>query len=130
MVRSRLDDGTKHMTILDNIESLFVDVDGTLVFWEGKPGRVFRGVPREDLHKHCRVNEELVEALKRWSNEDNFLVVWTTGGKAHADWAVKLTGLEGFVNMVCGKPHALIDDGTTHWDRHLRIFDQHLEEVR
>lgn len=112
------------MIIASGIEALFVDVDGTLVFWEGKPGRMVRGVPQEHLHQFCTINQKLIEALKHWKDSSKFLAVWSMGGKEHADWAVLLTGLESIVDATLPKPCAIVDDGTRRWNRHLKFFNQ------
>ncbi len=107
---------------MESCESLFVDVDGTLLFWDEKPGRVTRGVPLEQLHLHCIVNVTLVERLKRWKKPGNLLVVWSMGGKDHAQWAVKLVGLQGAVDVCLPKPCGLVDDAGDRWNRHLQFF--------
>ena len=88
-------------------KSIYVDVDGCLIFWPGdKPGVRNEGKPL--------VNIELVEHLQIWRKEtvesDAQLVVWSANGKEHAEMAVKLAGIEDIVDVCLTKPTTLIDD--------------------
>jgi len=95
--------------------TIFVDVDGTLLFWPGKnPG----GPPRngeEGYGKEPEVNVGLVEHIREKIKEGVTVVVWITGGPEHAKMAVRLCGLiNERVNgkiLCCGKPGTCFDDG-------------------
>jgi hypothetical protein len=90
--------------------SLAVDVDGTLVFWDGfpdKPGKA-RGKPTP--------NEPLVAALIRWKRgrPDRHLTVWSKGGIEHVRRICALCRLTPYVDVMLEKPNLLVDD-STNW---------------
>lgn len=116
------------MKIREDIDIVFCDVDGTLIFWNEKPGRQIRGVPREQFHLHCTKNVELIESLKLWKSlGGKFLAVWSKGGKEHSDWAVNFIAASGYVDATLPKPQMLIDDGPKRWNKGLFITNQLLE---
>lgn len=101
---------------------VFVDVDGTLLVWPTKPGsphsleleaarRFARGEPLSALQaaRLPRVNAELVRALKLWQEQTGgTIVIWTMGGRAHAELARTLCWLDGAVCIA--KPDLAVDD--------------------
>ena len=92
-------------------EALYVDVDGTLVFWPGgKPGRV----PRKGEPHHGELparNVALIAALQAWWRRERQLVVWTAGGQRHAKWAVDYCGIASITTAALAKPSIIVDDG-------------------
>ena len=74
--------------------ALLVDVDGTLVLWQGTYDE--RG--REDWIP----NRALVSAIERylWDNPRTVLVVWSGGGEAYAqEWGARVLGHEDFTPL-------------------------------
>jgi hypothetical protein len=95
---------------LGHYRNLYVDVDGTLVFWpDPTPGLYQAGKP-------YTINQELVDKLKLWRLRmpNGVLVVWSGTGKQHAEWAVKTCGIDDIVDVALAKPSAMIDD-TLAW---------------
>ena len=99
--------------------TICVDVDGTLILWPGKAGRVPRDGQGRMVYDIYTVNHALVKALKRWRERTSGqIVIWTWGGKEHAERAAKWCGID---HAVCiGKPDYVIDDGSL--DRIIRQF--------
>jgi len=99
---------------LPAVNSLFVDVDGTLLLWPGKPGRVPRhGEPH--YGEPPTINSPLVDALYAWKavSPGRFLAVWTRGGAEHARMAVALCAINAIVDVCILKPDAFVDDAPT-----------------
>ena len=100
---------------------LFVDVDGTLLFW---PGDELGDVPRPGQRGHGQapaVNIELVDALVAWRGETPLskLFVWSANGAEHARWAARVCGLQDLADGYLDKPQkgdGVIDD-KPEWHR-------------
>lgn len=87
--------------------AIYVDVDGTLLIWPGKPGRV----PRKGEAGHGfppRINYRLVNALQNWHRCGKVLVLWSRGGVGHCEYAARLCGLAP--DACLPKPRIAIDD--------------------
>lgn len=101
--------------MLPDVDSLAVDVDGTLLLWPGdKPGHVPRpGEPGFGLSPV--VNVGLVRAIKEWKQKDprRYLMVWTRGGVDHARDAVVRCDLIREADVCCLKPRSFVDDNET-----------------
>ncbi len=90
-----------------DIETIYLDVDGTLIQW---PGCVGDGEPW--------ANRTLIARLRAWLDEgDRRLFVWSYGGVAHARKAVEFCGIADIVSGCMGKPTVIIDDDLTWFDR-------------
>jgi hydroxymethylpyrimidine pyrophosphatase-like HAD family hydrolase len=83
------------MYVLKSDKTLFVDVDDTLVIWEGESYRPHK--------KH-------VELIKRFHKRNQPVVVWSAGGWEWAERIVKELGLEPYVTAIMSKPVWWIDD--------------------
>lgn len=87
--------------------AVYVDVDGTLLLWPDRPGRVPR--PGEPGHgKPPTINKALADALRAWHRGGRCLVLWSRGGKAHCEYAAQLCGLKP--DACLPKPRVAIDD--------------------
>ena len=84
------------------MRSLFVDVDDTLL----RSGRIVGPV---------------AAAIEAAMSQGTDVVVWSARGKAHAERAAQMAGLEGRVTCV-GKPDAIIDDRGWGWIRYARVL--------
>lgn len=82
-------------------DTVYVDVDSTLLMW---PNGVNNGAPV--------INVRLVAELLKWrKGRAGTIVIWTTGGKAHAEKAAQLC-FPGDLDVTCvAKPDLVIDDG-------------------
>jgi hydroxymethylpyrimidine pyrophosphatase-like HAD family hydrolase len=76
-----------------------VDVDGTLLFQNGKP------------------NFRIVEFCKRKKSEGFTLFLWSSRGESHALEALKKCNLEGVFEHVLSKPGYIVDDKGWTWTR-------------
>jgi predicted HAD superfamily phosphohydrolase YqeG len=83
------------MNVIKSDKCLFVDVDDTLVIWEGSSYRPH--------FKH-------IEMIKRFHNRGQPVIVWSAGGWAWAARVVKELNLESYVTQVMSKPSWFIDD--------------------
>jgi hypothetical protein len=110
-----------------NFNRIYVDVDGCLLFWPGKRGRVPR--PGEPGHgQPPEINKALADALREWkkqparqyvvwgvkqkqvSDTAKTLVVWTAGGAQHAKDAANLCDIADIVDAFLPKPDCFVDD--------------------
>ncbi len=102
---------------LHKYQTIFVDVDGTLIIWSGdRPGRAFSGSPK--------VNTKLIDFLKtaKKENPNVKIYVWSTGGQDHARWAVDYADLNGYVDYCMAKPGLIVDDSFTWLKKRARMF--------
>jgi len=87
---------------------IYVDIDGTLLFWPGKS----KGTPpkknEEGYGLKPEVNRPLVAALKAWHKDKRFLAFWSRGGAEHCRNTAKLCGLSP--DACLPKPYACFDD--------------------
>ncbi len=94
-----------------------INVDGTLIFWQGEnPGRV----PRKGELGYGElptINKKLIEEIKFFKRAGSEIVIWSGGGKKHAEWACEFTGITKYVDFICSKPYLLIDDKFKWLDR-------------
>jgi hypothetical protein len=97
------------MIVLESHNPAFYDVDDTLIMRTGKvPGAIEMKVPRGSIwvkphEPHCRIIKEL-------HAQGITIVVWSQGGADHAARAVRLLGLEEYVDLCIEKPHWVVDD--------------------
>lgn len=109
---------------------VYVDVDGTLLLWPGNPGaptqqqvenamKAYRSEPFFDELMPA-VNVELVDRLKDWQQRSGgCIVIWSMGGKAHAEMARAFCGL--LMATCLAKPDIAIDDGGENFLRKLPV---------
>lgn len=101
---------------LKKFQTLFVDVDGTLIIWSGAhPGRAFSGSPK--------VNTKLADWLitTKKGNPNVQIYVWSRGGQQHARWAVQYAHLDGYVAQCMAKPDLFVDDSFTWLKKRSRM---------
>jgi len=105
-------------------ETLYVDVDGTLLIWpQPDPSRP----PPAPLipYDRAEIDHEVVRALRRWkaANPDGQLIVWSMRGRKHAERAVGVCDLADVVDLVLAKPGTMIDDAPwLVWFRDMRLL--------
>jgi len=91
--------------------SIAVDVDGTLLLWEGEdPGIPGNGTPQP--------NAVLIETLRGWKRSDpaRELTVWSGMGRVHAAKAVAFLGIEDIADHIMAKPSVMFDDAPGWFD--------------
>jgi predicted phosphatase len=101
------------MKVYSSDNSVFFDVDDTLILWNPTPEQkkangfkyqdddgVFTYVPHK-IH---------IESLKNHKSRGHFVVVWSAGGYKWAEKAVKMLELEEYVDLVIAKPKWCYDD--------------------
>ncbi len=101
---------------LHKYQTIFVDVDGTIILWsKAHPGKAFSGSPR--------INTKLVDFLKtaKEENPNVKIYVWSTGGQDHANWAVDYADLNDAVEYCMAKPRLMIDDSFTWLKKRARM---------
>lgn len=83
------------MQVINNDKVLFVDVDDTLVIWEGVG---------------YRPHKRHIEYLYRFYERNQPIIVWSAGGYEWAARIVKELGIEDIVSLVMSKPAWYMDD--------------------
>lgn len=93
----------------DETPTIYVDVDGTMVFWPGAdPGEA--PIPwTPELNNWPAINIPLVDALKAWRGKGGrCLVIWSRAGARHARQMAQFCGLSA--DAYLPKPRMAIDD--------------------
>lgn len=113
---------------------VYIDVDGTLLLWDKKQGRVPRGVLIEDLRKFCTINYTVVEYIERKFSEGSIICIWSKGGRFHSKMAAsrEFCDIEKYVSFYLQKPSVIVDDSWKSGivnSRCVEIFDQKLKKV-
>lgn len=107
------------MLKLPDKNTVFFDVDGTLVLWETDctpelleaEGIHFDRQVQKNIIKEMMVPHRVhIELLKEFKQKGKVVVVWSQGGSDWAETVVKTLGLEEFVDLVVSKPHWWVDD--------------------
>lgn len=88
-------------------DTVFVDVDGTLLIWP--TGRAGEGQPIRNL--------DLCLKLQAWKTPDRRIYVWSKGGHAHARRAVEFCELGDIVSGCLEKPTRMVDDSFAWLDK-------------
>lgn len=97
------------------MKTIFIDVDGTLVFWPGKDPGVKTSTTTPEI------NTKLIEKIIEWKKQGNDIIVWSAAGKVHAKWVVGYVGIEKYVDYISAKPNIYVDDNFRWCDRIERI---------
>lgn len=109
---------TKICNVLESTNSIFFDVDNTLVMWE---------VSKEDIQSNRRVirvkdpyiddliiallpHQTHINILKRNHAQGRIIVVWSAAGAIWAELIVKTLKLEKYVSLIMEKPSLYVDD--------------------
>lgn len=97
----------------------FFDIDGTLVRWrltqdDWNYNRVIK-VPfiGDDGQEYCDYiapHERHIQQLKQHKARGHTIIAWSAGGEQWAAKAVRLLGLEPFIDLVISKPLWAYDD--------------------
>lgn len=116
------------MTVIENEQMVFVDVDGTLII-HVDPDDTSHGLklldvldPVTNSHVIVGINEPMVRLVKEEWHRGSHVFVWSRGGYAWAANVVKALGLAPCVHFVLSKPLVYFDDlESSEWLKH-RVF--------
>lgn len=90
------------------------DVDDTLVLWNIKRNNEHLKIPficpYEGHVEYCIPHTEHIKALKEHHKKGDTVIVWSAGGWAWAQEAVRVLGLDKYVDFVMDKPAQYYDD--------------------
>lgn len=116
------------MKVLKNTNTVWFDVDDTLVKWGSCPeeerqylipitcpvGKVFDEEGNESESpswtEYLRPHRKHIEQLKRHKLRGHKVIVWSQGGGEWAEAVVKALQLEQYVDLVTSKPTWVYDD--------------------
>lgn len=87
------------MFVIESDKTLFVDVDDTLVMWNG--------------HTYTP-HLEHIELIKRFKERRQPVIVWSAGGYEWALRVVQELKLEQYITAVMAKPEWWMDDKPAH----------------
>lgn len=90
-----------------DMETAFVDVDGTLLLWPS--GAVGEGTPAP--------NTALVRRLRAWKAKDRRIYLWSRGGESHARQAAAFCDASDLFDAFLNKPSVMIDDAHRWMER-------------
>ena len=102
------------MIVNNNDQGVCFDVDDTLILWDHPDSNLtIEGISVKAHEKH-------IAYLKRHHARGHHVTVWSAGGAAWAERAVRLLGIEAFVHEVRAKPRWYVDDikDPTLWMEH------------
>lgn len=101
------------MRVITQESTVFCDVDDTLLIWgKAKKGQKVIAVtnPHDGEQVYLRPHKGHIKILKDRFARGSYIVVWSAGGFAWANAAIKALGLEKYVHQVMTKPHMYMDD--------------------
>ena len=90
-------------------ECVFVDVDGTLIKWRRRRGRL-----------ENTLNKGLAESLAEWGAHAD-LVLWSRRGRLYAQKMAERHKVAHLFVAIIGKPTAIIDDEGLSWMKGVRL---------
>lgn len=99
--------------ILPDRETIYFDVDDTLVVWDVWQGREDECLTFEKWKYNSNnvvPHYEHIAKLKQHKEEGDVIVVWTQGGSEWGEAVVKALNLENYVDIIMNKPDAYYDD--------------------
>lgn len=101
--------------VIENKKSVFWDCDDTLVMWDDQftqPGG--KKEPFIDCYDgatlYLKPHKKHIQKLKGYANSGWHVVVWSAGGWKWAKTVVYTLQLEGYVDIIMGKPEICFDD--------------------
>ena len=101
--------------IIESDKVVFYDVDDTLITWnsseELEDDVITLTDAMGDITEHKVLRKNVISLIEH-SKRGHKIVVWSAGGYAWASQAVKLLGLEKYVDLVVSKPTWWYDDLT------------------
>ena len=100
------------MQVIENENSVFFDVDETLVMWNVPIGREGETILFDNFGyaQWLLPHQHHIKLLKSFKVRGQFVVVWSQGGYQWAREVVKCLGLTEYVDLVMTKPKWIVDD--------------------
>lgn len=102
------------MIVLECKQTVFCDVDGTLILWNPTEKQLFNyGISYTNPNGLSTIlvpHLPNIEQLKKHAERQHTIIVWSAGGSAWAAEAVKFLKLEKYVDLVISKPIWYYDD--------------------
>jgi phosphoserine phosphatase len=101
------------MQVINTDNTVFFDVDDTLVMWSESDiykTRIEIKDPYSEGTEHLYVNDSHVKMLKRMKNRGKTIVVWSHGGYLWAQAVVEALELTEFVDLAMTKMEDYVDD--------------------
>lgn len=105
------------MIYVENEHIICCDVDDTLIMWSLGNSTDHKAIPLERTLEDGMVIVEYVlphnkhiQQLKTHKTRGHYIIVWSAGGSQWAKNAVKLLGIENYVDLVMAKPTWCYDD--------------------
>ena len=91
-----------------NSNTVYCDIDGTLIIWPGGKGGSTKIAKREKLSP--KINNIVVDILKSEKSKGSTIILWSAGGKEHCKWSAEFCGITNIVDVYLRKPNIFIDD--------------------
>lgn len=100
------------MFTLDSDNTVFCDVDDTLVLWSIPAGMEEKCIKFDNygFTEYLLPHEKHIDQLKRHKARGHKIVVWSAGGWAWAKAVVETLNLTELVDCVMSKPRWIYDD--------------------
>jgi len=103
------------MEIINNYNTVFFDVDGTLVlpldnpeYAKLPPVKIYDAITNSYIT--MAIHEPMVRLLLEEQVKGSYIIVWSRGGHVWAAAVIKALGLLNSVNLVMSKPMVVFDD--------------------
>lgn len=115
------------MKIFKGELTMSVDVDNTLLMWEEEPYKPGKGKikvidPNDGNARYLVPHQRHVNFVRKCAKRGYQITVWSAGGWAWAEAAVRALKLEDYVTKIETKPVKFIDDLEAHEILGTRIF--------
>lgn len=99
----------KAVVKLEDKDTIYYDVDDTLVIWDCTSDLRERKGILIGIHSLVPHNKH-IEQLKFLKSKNCTIVVWSQGGSDWAEEVVKALKLEDYVDLIVNKPRFFFDD--------------------
>ena len=100
------------MHIVENENTVFLDVDETLVMHHANNKDLYVICPYTGVQEHLTVHREHVRQLIKNKARGNFVVVWSHAGYKWAEAVIRALNLQDSVDLIISKPVKIFDDLT------------------
>lgn len=100
-------------TVLNNDNTVFFDVDDTLVLWEYPHEQIDNTIvisAQDGYSVRVLPHLEHIKRLKQFKARAQGVVVWSQGGWEWAQAVVRALDLDEYVDIIMAKPRWLFDD--------------------
>ena len=100
------------MQVVKTDNTVFFDVDDTLVMWDIPEDREHEVIVFESFSYPTRLLPHLkhIELMKQFKARGHLVVVWSQGGYEWAEAVVNRLDIAKYVDIVMSKPKWIVDD--------------------